>query len=41
MLLSTSVGAPGGHERALYSTDDKVNPLTNSTNKREYIMNTV
>lgn len=30
----TSVGAPGGHERALYNTDDKVNPLTNSTSKQ-------
>ncbi|MCE2055485.1 hypothetical protein HAX54_042726 [Datura stramonium] len=31
---NTSVGAPGGHERALYSTNDKVNPLMNSTSKQ-------
>ncbi|KAJ8559265.1 hypothetical protein K7X08_000033 [Anisodus acutangulus] len=31
---NTSVRAPGGHERGLYRTDDKVNPLTNSTSKR-------
>ncbi|XP_060216914.1 uncharacterized protein LOC132644334 isoform X3 [Lycium barbarum] len=31
---NTSVGASGGHERALYSTDEKVNPLTNSTSKQ-------
>ncbi|KAL3327982.1 hypothetical protein AABB24_035574, partial [Solanum stoloniferum] len=30
----TSVGAPGGHERGLYSTNDKVNPLANSTSKQ-------
>ncbi|XP_059291476.1 uncharacterized protein LOC132044956 [Lycium ferocissimum] len=33
-LKNTSVGASGGHERALYSTDEKVNPLTNSTSKQ-------
>ncbi|KAM3216887.1 hypothetical protein P3L10_026329 [Capsicum annuum] len=31
---NTSVGAPGGHEKALYSTDHKENPLTNSTSKQ-------
>ncbi|XP_015158435.1 uncharacterized protein [Solanum tuberosum] len=30
----TSVGAPGGHERGLYNTNDKVNPLANSTSKQ-------
>ncbi|CAN4095078.1 unnamed protein product [Withania somnifera] len=31
---NTSVGAPGGHERASYRTNDKVHPLTNSTSKQ-------
>ncbi|KAK4731150.1 hypothetical protein R3W88_024138 [Solanum pinnatisectum] len=34
----TSVGAPGGHERGLYSTNDKVNPLANSTSKQLSIL---
>ncbi|KAK6780179.1 hypothetical protein RDI58_022363 [Solanum bulbocastanum] len=34
MFLSTLVGAPGGHERGLYSTNGKVNPLVNSTSKQ-------